>query len=225
MTKEDLIELFSISRLNAYTNLGEHEQNLLLISQISCKLGMIEIIIRNRIDKTMSKRDDKWLYNIPAQIVLDDDNGKITEHDTLVSRQTFGFWLKIAREYKIENFAFDNEFLRSFSFKKYSKINKDKAGKDPLMYWQKASLLLEMLRNIRNRAFHFEKLLKINSNGTPRLNAKVNFKNSPAIISIDPNKIVGFVDDILSGFNKNLLNYAKWGDVSPEIRCDYSKIK
>lgn len=215
MTKKDLIELFSLPRISAYANFSEHEENLLLISQISHKLGMIEIIIRNRIDKIMTKNNTKWLYTIPKEIVLDSDNGKILEHNALISRQTFGFWLKIARHYKIEKDIFGKEFLEKFSFKKYSKINKNKAGKDPLMYWQKASLLLEILRNIRNRAFHFENLLKINASGIPRLNAKVIFKNAVAIISLDPNKIIDFIDDILKSFDERLLNYAKSGETSP----------
>ena len=112
MDKNKLIELFSQDRLDGYKNTKEHEQNLSLISQISHKLGILEIIIRNRIDKIMSDKDKKWLFALPADIVLDDDNSKIKEHNALVSRQTFGFWVKVAQQYKIHSCAFNEEFLK-----------------------------------------------------------------------------------------------------------------
>lgn len=223
MNTQKLIELFSKNRLEGYKSEKEHEQNLSLISQISHKLGILEIIIRNRIDKVMSTKDKEWLFALLADIVLDDDNGKIKEHNALVSRQTFGFWVKVAQQYKIHSCAFNEEFLESLNFKKYFSRNHKKLNKSPLANYQKAYALLLLIRNIRNRAFHFENLLKILPDGRPRLSAKVTFTKSYGVFSVMPDMIVIFLDDILKSFDENLIKYAKNGEKSPpEIKQDYS---
>ena len=80
------------------------------------------------------------------------------------------------------------------------KIQK-KTNKEYLFSWQIASMILQLTKNIRNRAFHLENLLKLQQNGLPRLSANVDFKNNIfAIKRISPNKLVEFLDDILNGF-------------------------
>ena len=124
----------------------------------------------------------------------------------MVSRQTFGFWIQVAKYYKIESIAFDKKFLDSLSFKKYCQFNLDKTNKRPFRRWQKSRILLQLAKNIRNRAFHLENLLKIQKNGLPRLSAKVDFENNDfAIKRINPNKLITFLDDILKGFEINLV--------------------
>lgn len=209
MREQSLIEFFSYARISGYASIKEHEANLRLISQISHKLGILEIIIRNRIDKVMSAGDEGWLFALPSEIILDDDESKIKEHNTLVSRQTFGFWVKVAECYKIHSCAFNKEFLESLDFKKYYSRNKNKVGKNPINDYQKAHALLLLLRAIRNRAFHFENLLKININGRPRLSIKATFFKSFGFFSIEPSKIIDFLDDILKSFDENLVGYAK----------------
>ena len=87
------------------------------------------------------------------------------------------------------------------SFKKYYAKNTEKTNKEYLFSWQIASMILQLTKNIRNRAFHLENLLKLQQNGLPRLSAKVDFKNNIfAIKRISPNKLVEFLDDILNGF-------------------------
>lgn len=80
------IELFSQSRLNGYANPQEHEQNLYLISHIAHKIGILEIIIRNKIDFLLSQKDSQWL----EKIVLQNQS-----RDSLISAQNLGFWLKV----------------------------------------------------------------------------------------------------------------------------------
>lgn len=210
MREQSLIEFFSYARLSGYASIKEHEENLRLISQISHKLGILEIIIRNRIDKVMSAGDESWLFALPSEIILDDDDeSKIKEHNALVSRQTFGFWVKVVECYKIHSCAFNKEFLESLDFKKYYSRNHSKLNKSPLSNYQKAYVLLLLIRNIRNRAFHFENLLKILPDGRPRLSAKATFKKSHGVFSVMPNMIVIFLDDILKSFDKSLIEYAK----------------
>ena len=86
-------------------------------------------------------------------------------------------------------------------FKKYYAKNTEKTNKEYLFSWQIASMILQLTKNIRNRAFHLENLLKLQQNGLPRLSAKVDFKNNIfAIKRISPNKLVEFLDDILNSF-------------------------
>lgn len=202
MLAKDYIELFSQARINSYTSIDEHEKNFEILGNIAPKLARIEIIVRNRIDRKMRKSDENWLWHLPDDIKLDDDNGNVKDHDTLVSRQTFGFWIKVARLYKIENIVFHKYFLDDFTFKKYYALNNNKAGKKPLRRWQKSCIILQLTKNMRNRAFHLENLLKINKDGTPRLSARIDFDKDIAIKRIEPNKIIDFLDDIINSFVK-----------------------
>ena len=107
----------------------------------------------------------------------------------------------MAKYYKIKSVAFDKNFLDSLSFKKYCQFNLDKTNKRPFRRWQKSRILLQLAKNIRNRAFHNENLLKIQQNGLPRLSAKVVFENDDfAIKRISPDKLVEFLDDIFKSF-------------------------
>lgn len=175
MDSEKYIDLYSQSRLNGYSSIDEHEQNFQMLDKIASKLGRIEIIIRNRIDRKMSQSNKDWLFHLPEHIHLDASD-ETQDHDTLVSRQTFGFWIKVVRYYEIEECAFKKEFLSNYSFKKYYAKNTEKTNKEYLFSWQIASMILQLTKNIRNRAFHLENLLKLQQNGLPRLSAKVDFK-------------------------------------------------
>ena len=205
MDSEKYIDLYSQSRLNGYSSIDEHEQNFQMLDKIASKLGRIEIIIRNRIDRKMSQSNKGWLFHLPEHIHLDASD-ETQDHDTLVSRQTFGFWIKVVRYYEIEECAFKKEFLSNYSFKKYYAKNTEKTNKEYLFSWQIASMILQLTKNIRNRAFHLENLLKLQQNGLPRLSAKVDFENNDfAIKRINPNKLITFLDDILKGFEINLV--------------------
>ena len=205
MDSEKYIDLYSQARLNGYCSVDEHERNFQILDKIASKLGRIEIIIRNRIDRKMSQSNKDWLFHLPEHIHLDASD-ETQDHDTLVSRQTFGFWIKVVRYYEIEECAFKKEFLSNYSFKKYYAKNTEKTNKEYFFSWQIASMILQLTKNIRNRAFHNENLLKIQQNGLPRLSAKVDFENNDfAIKRINPNKLITFLDDILKGFEINLV--------------------
>ena len=87
--------------------------------------------------------------------------------------------------------------------------NQGRLNKSPLANYQKAYALLLLIRSIRNRAFHFENLLKILDDGRPRLSIRATFKKSSGVFSIMPNMIMTFLDDILKSFDENLVEYAK----------------
>ena len=202
MDKEKYIELYSKPRIDSYSSIDEHEANFQILGSIAPKLARIEIIIRNRIDRKMCELNQNWMFDLPDSIKLDDDEGKIKDHNILVSRQTFGFWVKVVEKYEMFACLFDDSFLKTFAFKKYSEFNREKIGKNYLYSWQKAYVILTLLRNIRNRAFHFENLFKLNENAKPRLNTFANFEAGYIIAGVKPNKIIELLDDVLVGFNK-----------------------
>ena len=100
MDSEKYIDLYSQARLNGYCSVDEHERNFQILDKIASKLGRIEIIIRNRIDRKMSQSNKDWLFHLPEHIHLDASD-ETQDHDILVSRQTFGFWIQVAKYYKI----------------------------------------------------------------------------------------------------------------------------
>ncbi|WP_233704396.1 hypothetical protein [Helicobacter cynogastricus] len=107
--------------------------------------------------------------------------GISTHKDALISKQSMGFWLKVVEYFRIYDQIFNPSFLDDLDFKKYYRKNKNRfshtdhilrENAHPRRY-EKADLLLQLLRNLRNRAFHFENLYKCTPKGDPRLTAKI----------------------------------------------------
>lgn len=96
-------------------------------------------------------------------------------------------------------------FLDNLDFKRYYANNanrfKDKAN---LQNYQKANLLIHLLHNLRNRAFHFENLYKLNNSNQPRLNACIenNHKTTICIINLETAKIQVFLNDLIDELSK-----------------------
>ena len=130
---QKLEEIFSKGRLDGYKNASEHRENFLLIGKIGAKIGVLEVAIRNRTARVLGITDDKF-----------------------ISSKTLGYWERNIEMRKIHNQILN---LRAMDFRKYSKFNK----KDKLLNYQKVSFAYTLFRLIRNRAFHFENLYKINA--------------------------------------------------------------
>ncbi|EMZ39880.1 hypothetical protein C826_00702 [Helicobacter bilis WiWa] len=186
--KEIYQRLFSQKRLDSYADLKEHLDNFKLINSIAAKMGLIEIVLRNSIDYVVSINDNEWILKSLL-------NTKLAHHQAL-SQQSLGFWLRVVDFYKIHNQLFTNKFLKSLDFKRYFMGNKNKGLRD----YQKVSLLLLLFKNLRNRAFHFENLYKLNNDNKPRLSASIQNKNKQKmIINLATENIEIFLDDILMG--------------------------
>lgn len=186
--KEIYQRLFSQKRLDSYADLKEHLDNFKLINSIAAKMGLIEIVLRNSIDYMVSINDNEWILKSLL-------NTKLAHHQAL-SQQSLGFWLRVVDFYKIHNQLFTNKFLKSLDFKRYFMGNRNKGLRD----YQKVSLLLLLFKNLRNRAFHFENLYKLNNDNKPRLSASIqNNNNQKMIINLATENIEIFLDDILMG--------------------------
>ena len=71
-----------------------------------------------------------------------------------------------------------SSILISLILKKYSKFNR----KNKLLNYQKVKILYDLAVKIRNRAFHFENLYKLNDDQTPRISTRV----GKTLVGIDP---------------------------------------
>ncbi|MGX3045474.1 hypothetical protein [Helicobacter sp. T3_23-1056] len=206
-----LITLFSTTRLNDYTNPHEHEANLALIGNISHKIGILEIVLRNRIDSLMTNAQKQdWLLSLPREL---ESKGEFQaqKRDKFISTQSLGFWVRLVEIYKIHNKIFGEEFLDSFDFAKYYAKNKRtfKSKHNRVLRHHKVSAILQLFRLIRNRAFHFENLYKMNKKG-PRLSVKIyNQHGESAIFSIHPSKIIDFLNDLIASFDTRLITYGE----------------
>ena len=198
-------ELFSHERISSYDNINQHFENFALIGSIAENIGIAEVLLRNKIDSVMSAMDSKWLDNIPVgDIKLELPKEPNPSRDKIISIQSLGFWVKVAEHYKIESKLFDKAFLDNLDFKRYYAKNtnyfKDSSC---LRYYYKANLLLHLLRNLRNRAFHFENLYKLNSQNKPRLIASIkNNKHSICVINLETAKIQVFLNDLIDELSK-----------------------
>ncbi|WP_169783713.1 ATPase, partial [Campylobacter mucosalis] len=174
-----LEKLFSKERLDSYKDEAEHIRNFATIDKIASKVGMLEIITRNAVARELNISDDKF-----------------------ISQQTLGFWVTMIDIMKIHNKILPNIDI---DFKRYSKFNLQKN----LLNHEKIKILYSLLRTIRNRAFHFENLLKLNANNRPRLSCALQRKDYKLIVGIDPDNIELFLDDFLDLFGKDLRFYLK----------------
>ncbi|QKF64518.1 hypothetical protein [Campylobacter corcagiensis] len=173
---KNLLMLFSKDRLNEYKSNQSHINNFLLMQILAPKLGILEIVTRNKIALILSLNDSKF-----------------------ISKQTFGYWAKVINDKKIHNFIVD---LAKIDFRKYSKFNK----KYEFRNYQKVKVVYSLLVTIRNRAFHFENLLKTKG-AKPRITTILN----DIVIGVDPDKLESFCDDVLECFESGLSRYLKNG--------------
>lgn len=183
MDRQRQIELFSLSRLASYKDWREHSANLALIADISIRLGLLEIITRNKVALLLGIDDSEF-----------------------ISKQTLGYWRKCIDAHRLHNRLVN---MRDMDFRKYSAHNK----KDKMRDYQKVQIAYSMLRTIRNRAFHFENLLKTNANGTPRLSSVCEFGKTRILVGIDGDRIAEFLDDFLGCFDSELREYTQ------EVKC------
>lgn len=199
-----LCELFSKGRILSYDSINQHFENLALIGRISESLGIAEVLLRNKIDLVMSGRDALWLESLPQDLHFEAPKDLNATRDKIISIQSLGFWVKVVDFYRIHDKILCKDFLDSLDFKRYYAKNtnyfKDGSG---LRRYHKVRLLLHLLRNLRNRAFHFENLYKLNDENKPRLMASIkNKENALCVINLETSKIKLFLKDLISELMK-----------------------
>ncbi|WQV86118.1 CAAX protease [Helicobacter pylori] len=206
--KNDITLILSKDRLDTYNSLEQYKENLKFIASITPKISNLEIYLRNALDHCLTQiKGSDWVFNesalTPLIKELKEKKKEIT-HSLILSKMSLGAVVRLIFCYKLERVILD---LRAYRFRAYYHENKDTLlikGKKRLLYnYIKAYIALNLLWTIRNRAYHWENLLKIQPNKRPRIAIPFNGKteNIPMdkilVIGIEPNKITLFLDDLI----------------------------
>ncbi|WP_120921063.1 CAAX protease, partial [Helicobacter pylori] len=216
--KNDITLILSKERLAAYDSLEQYKENLKLIASITPKISNLEIYLRNALDYCLTQiKGSDWVFNESALTdlikELKEKKKEIT-HSLILSKMSLGAVVRLIFCYTLEEVILD---LRAYRLRAYYHENKDTLlikGKKRLLYnYIKAHIALNLLWTIRNRAYHWENLLKIQPNKHPRITTYfTGLKDNdrariPMNISVEPSKIVLFLDDLIKSIgNKDLEN-------------------
>ncbi len=218
--KNDITLILSKERLAAYDSLEQYKENLKLIASITPKISNLEIYLRNALDYCLTQiKESDWVFSensLTNLINEQKEKKKEITHSLILSKMSLGAVIKLIFCYKLEGVVRD---LRAYRFRAYYHENKDtlliKNRKQNLSNYAKAHIALNLLWTIRNRAYHWENLLKTKPNNRPRITtyftglkdndrAKMPMKIN---ISVEPSKIVLFLDDLIKSIgNKDLEN-------------------
>ncbi len=195
-------------------DLQDFKNDITLISLITPKISNLEIYLRNALDYCLTQiKGNEWVFDevslIPLIEELKDKKKEIT-HSLVLSKMSLEAVIKLIFFYKLEGVALE----RAYSLKAYYKDNKDtlliKGRKQHLSNYAKAYIALNLLWTIRNRAYHWENLLKLRANNRPRITTRfIRELEKPTSKSFNfgimPNKIVSFLDDLIKSIgNKDL---------------------
>ncbi|QQW64895.1 CAAX protease [Helicobacter pylori] len=206
--KNDITLILSKERLAAYDSLEQYKENLKLIASITPKISNLEIYLRNALDHCLTQiKGSEWVFNESALTdlikELKEKKKEIT-HSLILSKMSLGAVVRLIFCYTLEGVILD---LRAYRLRAYYHENKDTLlikGKKRLLYnYIKAHIALNLLWTIRNRAYHWENLLKIQPNNRPRITTSFSgkTKNIPMdrilVIGVEPNKITLFLDDLI----------------------------
>ncbi|WRB06003.1 CAAX protease [Helicobacter pylori] len=216
--KNDITLILSKDRLDTYDSLEQYKENLKLISFITPKISNLEIYLRNALDYCLTQiKGSDWVFNesalTPLIKELKEKKKEIT-HSLILSKMSLGAVVRLIFCYKLEGVILD---LRAYRLRAYYHENKDTLlikGKKRLLYnYIKAHIALNLLWTIRNRAYHWENLLKIQPNKCPRITTSFSgkTKNIPMdrilVIGIEPNKITLFLDDLIKSIGNKDFEY------------------
>lgn len=206
----DLTKCLSNTRLQSYKNLDEHFKNLILISKLSPKIGILEITLRNYLNDILAKKfqNQDWLLNYDNENIkeqinkLNKSKKRMPTKDELLSNLTLGTIVKIIEDEKIEKYIFSNLDLKRFdkNNKNYIIINGQKTN---IFLDNKNKALLKLFVILRNRASHFENLLKMRNSKYSNISYKL---DENCYISINPRNLERFLDDLINDFNEDLIS-------------------
>lgn len=212
---QDIISILSKKRLESYGgDIQMHYKNLELALEIGKRIANLEIYLRNKLDFCLKELvGEEWIKNEKSlNLISQKGHTPLNElnHCQILSSLMLGEIVGLIKEYRIESCMFD---LRDIDFKKYHWSNKNylyvKNRKTPFSNLSKNLIVLNLIRNIRNRAFHWENLLKVrNIDNTPY--PRITHKENGANIGVMPDKILEFLDDLIEKIgNKVMKSYLK----------------
>lgn len=163
MNDEVIKKYITQSRLSAYSDIEEYKQNLLVSKSMYIPLSILEVSIRNAVDKHFSYfYGNGWLIN-EATFLQRDAIRKITEakariqereesltREKLVAELPFGFWTSLFQQPYDKNLRFSD--LRQI----FSNLPKQE---EKIVDRKYLSSQLNLIRAFRNRISHHEKVI------------------------------------------------------------------
>jgi len=191
--KKSLIEKYiTIKRFESYENIDEYKKNLIFSKEAYIPLSILEVALRNSIDRTFSQNvDTNWYIN--RDFLTNDSIKKVNQviellkkrrepisKDKIIAELSFGFWVNLFKR-PYSNQLRLRELKKIFPNlpnKKVKFLNRD------IIYKK-----LNHIRNFRNRIFHYEKVLN-----------KDNYNN----IYSEIYEILGYFDNEIFLFTKRL---------------------
>lgn len=205
---KDIVAILSLERLESYEgDLDKHFENLKLAQRIVKRLSILEIYLRNKLDYCLKRLvGEEWIQSeIALSIIKERGNISILQSHQILSSLMLGELLKFINIYKVEHYMFD---LRDMDFRKYHWKNRNffyiGERKSRFSNVEKVNTALNLMRTIRNRAFHWENLLKtrtIKGVVFPRITHSE--KNST--LGVMPDKILVFLDDLINTIDNEVI--------------------
>lgn len=213
---QNIISILSPQRLQSYNeDIDKHYQNLFLALEAGKRIANLEIYLRNKMDFVLQYMEGKNWIRAPQSLALITQKGHTPLSDLNSSQILSGLMLGeivgLINFYKIEHYMLD---LQDLDFRKYHWSNRNffyiNGKKHHLSNIAKVKISLNLIRNIRNRAFHWENLLKVTTKENGNIFPRITHKENGTTIGIMPEKILEFLDDLIEKIgNEAMKKYAR----------------
>lgn len=157
--------LFSKPRLDNYSNFNDYLDNIVYSQTYYATLHLIEVALRNKMNAMLStKLGNSWLSDsiihstflykdtidiLHNQIISIKKQKTNINHDDIVSNLTFGFWVSLFSRKYYKKYS-TTEIKTVFNVPRHAIANETKL--------LQISRELAVIKNFRNRVFHYEKV-------------------------------------------------------------------
>ncbi|WP_147288582.1 hypothetical protein [Helicobacter brantae] len=200
---KDAISILSPKRLEGYEgSIERHYENLFLAFQSGKRIATLEIYLRNKLDFCLREIEgEDWIKSEKSLCLIKQKTHiplpALYPHQILSSLM-FGELIGLINAYGIKHYMFD---LRDFDFRKYHWSNRNygyiNGKKVAFSNIDKNAIVLNLIRNIRNRAFHWENLFKVTKKDNGDIFPRLTHKENNSTIGVMPEMILEFLDDLI----------------------------
>lgn len=203
--------ILSKKRIESYEgDIEDYYKNRILALEAGHKVAELEIYIRNKMDFCLKELEgENWIKDDRSlKFIQDKRKTPLNElsHHQILSRLTLGEIIKLIEEYEIRDYMLN---LEKMDFKKYHSNNPKRDKKrNKFSNISKVNIALNLIRTIRNRAFHWENLQKTRSGKEGSL-PRITHEENGAFIGIMPDKILEFLDDLIEIINNKTMKAHK----------------
>lgn len=221
--RSDIVAVLSPWRLESYEgNIKSYYDNRLLALKAGHKIAEIEIYLRNILDFCLCQLiGENWIKSERSlELIKIKNNTHFDElsPNQILSSLMLGEIVKLVKEYRIEDYMFD---LTCFDFKKYHWSNRNfcfvNNKKTPFTQIEKNTIVLNLIKNIRNRAFHWENLLKTTIKENGEVFPRITHKEKGTRIGIAPELILQFLDDLIENIGNSTIESYR------NVRVEYER--